>query len=364
MIHGNDSANHALTQADHLWPDCHADRDAKAPFYRVAEGVFMFQLTRPVGILVVLVYKDAQIEAICIVKGKPIMHPGIGPAQASRSETSADAEPSPEIEDEEYTSALDTEQNEKTTETPPVPPVVVINIDQDADDFSMDVTGDTTDTNESLFNKEVTKFWLYIEPYTGQCSLCPTDNTTTVYTEIQKCFGTKPVCDEVPTAKPTPSGLPPLLPLMKPGLYKTRSLPTPINLGKLQSLAINYKDDQQKSPLLEQWEDLFTNPGEECVEEKPTIPMKKSMDEKPTNPGEICMDGKPTKPLEKCMDEKPNMDITADYHMMETETGTGDYKWSQPLSDAFEGNQNKKMKFGKKKEWTFSLSKEWTFSVS
>ena len=50
-----------------------------------------------------------------------------------------------------------------------------------------------------------------IEPYTGQHSLCPTDNTTTVYTEIQKCFGYQPVCDEVPTAKPTPSGLPPCL---------------------------------------------------------------------------------------------------------------------------------------------------------
>ena len=50
-------------------------------------------------------------------------------------------------------------------------------------------------------------------------------------------------CDEVPTAKPTPSGLPPLPPLMKLGLYKTRSLPTPIDLGKLQSLAINYIED-------------------------------------------------------------------------------------------------------------------------
>ena len=77
----------------------------------------------------------------------------------------------------------------------------------------------------------------------GQCSLCPTDNTTTVYSEIQKCFGTKPVCDEVSTSKPTPSGLPPLPPLMKLGLYKTRSLPTPLDLGKLQSLAINYKED-------------------------------------------------------------------------------------------------------------------------
>ena len=149
----------------------------------------------------------------------------------------------------------------------------------------------------------------------GQCSLCPTNNTTTVYSEIQKCFGTKPVHDE-PTSKPTPSGLPPLPLLMKLGLYKMRSLPTPLDLGKLQSLAINYKDDQQKSPLLEHWKDLFTDPGEECVEEKPTTPLKKSMDEKATKPGEKhmdekatkpgekCMDGKPTKPLEKCTDEE------------------------------------------------------------
>ena len=85
MIPGND--NHAPTQADHLWPDFHADGDSKAPFYRVSEGVFMFQLTRPVGSLVILVYEDEQIEAIHIVKEKPIMHLSIGPAQASRSET-------------------------------------------------------------------------------------------------------------------------------------------------------------------------------------------------------------------------------------------------------------------------------------
>ena len=137
---------------------------------------------------------------------------------------------------------------------------------------------------------------------------------------------------------------------MKLGLCKTRSLPTPIDLGKLQSLAKNYKEDRQKSPLLEQWEDLFTDPTEECVEEKPTIPVEKSMDEEQTNPGEKCTDGKPTNPGEKCMDEKPNMDITADYHMMETETGAADYKQHQPQSDDVEGNQNKKMKFGEKKE--------------
>ena len=62
----------------------------------------------------------------------------------------------------------------------------------------------------------------------GQCSLYPTDNTTTVYSEIQKCFGTKPICDEVPTAKPAPSGLPPLPPLMKLGLYKSMSLSLPL----------------------------------------------------------------------------------------------------------------------------------------
>ena len=66
--------------------------------------------------------------------------------------------------------------------------------------------------------------------------------------------------------------------------------------------------------------------------------METSTDEKPTNPGcAKTMDGKPTKPLEKCTDEKPNMDITVNYHMMETETGAGDYKWHQPISDDFEG---------------------------
>ena len=58
MIHGNDDVNCPLTQADYLWPNFHADRDAKATFYKVANGVFMFRLTRPVGNLVVLVYKD------------------------------------------------------------------------------------------------------------------------------------------------------------------------------------------------------------------------------------------------------------------------------------------------------------------
>ena len=105
MICGNDSANHALTQADHLWLDCHADRDAKAPFYRVAKGVFMFQLTRSLGNLVILVYEDEQIEAICIMKEKPIMCLGIGPAQVSRSEISAYGKPPPEIENKEYISA-------------------------------------------------------------------------------------------------------------------------------------------------------------------------------------------------------------------------------------------------------------------
>ena len=115
MICGND--NCAPTQAEHLWLDFHTDGDAKAPFYRVSEGVFMFWLTRPVGNLVALVYKDEQIEAICIMKEKPIMHLGIGPAQASRSEMSAYAKSHPEIANNEYkfpldyTSALDTEEN-------------------------------------------------------------------------------------------------------------------------------------------------------------------------------------------------------------------------------------------------------------
>ena len=127
MIHGN---NHAPTLAECLWPDCHGDGDAKAPFYRVAEGVFMFWLTRPVGNLVILVYKDEQIKVICIMQEKPIMHPGVGPAQASRSEMSAYAKPPSDIADEyiypvDYTSALDTEEN-TTTEKPQAPPVIVI----------------------------------------------------------------------------------------------------------------------------------------------------------------------------------------------------------------------------------------------
>ena len=157
MISGNNSANHAVTLADHLWLDFSAAGDAKAPFYRVADGVFMFWLTRPVGNLVILVHKDEHIEAIQIVKEKPVMCLRIGPAQTSRSETSAYAKSPPELDDEEYTGALDTEQNETTTETPPVPPVVILNIDEDTD-FLMDVTANTADPNQSLFNKEVTKF--------------------------------------------------------------------------------------------------------------------------------------------------------------------------------------------------------------
>ena len=129
-----------LIHKQSIWLDFHADGDAKAPFYRVSEGVFVFQLTRPVGNLVILMYEDEQIEVICIVKEKPIMHLGIGPAQASRSETSAYAEPLPEIANDEYkspldyTSALDTEENiNTTTEKPQVPPVVVIKVDEDAD---------------------------------------------------------------------------------------------------------------------------------------------------------------------------------------------------------------------------------------
>ena len=129
MIHGN---NCAPTLAECLWPDCCGDGDAKALIYRVAEGIFMFQLTRPVGNLVILVYEDEQIEAICIMQEKPIMHPGVGLAQASRSETSVYAEPPSDIADEDkyiypadYTSALDTEEN-TTTEKPEAPPVIVI----------------------------------------------------------------------------------------------------------------------------------------------------------------------------------------------------------------------------------------------
>ena len=200
----------------------------------------------------------------------------------------------------------------------------------------------TPNNNQSVFKKPITEFQLYIKPYTGKCRHCPTDNTTTVDSEIQKCFGTKPVHNEVPTTKcaptPTPSGLPPLPPLMKPGSYKTRSLFTPINLGKLQSLATNYKEDRQKSPLLEQWKDLFINLGE-GVDEKPTNPGEKSMDEKPSDRGIQC--------------HNPNDNthkITADYHMMQIETGTGYYKWQQPLSDDIEEKQNKKMKIGNKKK--------------
>ena len=72
------------------------------------------------------------------------------------------------------------------------------------------------------------------------------------------------------------------------------------------------------------------------------------MDETATKPGEKCMNEKPTKPSEKCMDEKPTMDITVNYHMMETETGTGDYKQHQAISHGLEGNLKKKKKVGKK----------------
>ena len=50
------------------------------------------------------------------------------------------------------------------------------------------------------------------------------------------------------------------------------------------------------------------------------------------------------------MDEKPNMDITVDYHMMETETGAGGYKWHQQISHDLEGNLKKKKKVGKENQ--------------
>ena len=101
----------------------------------------------------------------------------------------------------------------------------------------------------------------------------------------------KPVPNEAPTAKPaptpTPSGLPPLPPLMKPGLYKTRSLPTTIDLGKLQSLAANYKEDRQEA--------LFSNSGKTCLQiqgkkvlmRNPQI-LWKNRDEKPNDGGIQC----------------------------------------------------------------------------
>ena len=64
----------------------------------------MFRLTRPVGNLVVLVYKDEQIAPIKVVNEQPIMCLGIGPAQASRSEMAAFAVPPTELVHKQYTS--------------------------------------------------------------------------------------------------------------------------------------------------------------------------------------------------------------------------------------------------------------------
>ena len=130
MMHSNNDANHPVTQADHQWPNVHAEGDAKSAFYKVANGVFMFRLTRPVANLVMLVYKDEQIAAIKVLKEQPVMHLGIGPVQASRSEMSAFAEPPTELVHEQYTSGQDEELHPEEDETTQVTPPVAIKVEK------------------------------------------------------------------------------------------------------------------------------------------------------------------------------------------------------------------------------------------